>query len=283
MATVAGDEMFKVVKALNNNGILAYDMNARREVIFLGTGVGFGKRPGEVLDSVPGAKVYALMNRRKEQPVIKVVNGIDPKILEATGQMLELAEKQFGRMDKDILLPLADHIALAIKRMKEGKELPNPFTADIRILFPEEFQTASEGAKLLEAAMECHISEDEIGYITLHLHSAISDDNVGQSLDLARLARECICLLEEISGYRLNENSMGYNRLMSHIRYMLVRIRKGEKIPLDVEAYVKGNFPKAYACASVICHRMEQELSMPVHQEEIGFLGLHIQRVWGDE
>lgn len=275
--------MFKVVKVLNNNGILAYDMNTRREVIFLGAGVGFGKRPGEILESVPEAKVYGLMNRRKEQPVIKVVNGIDPKILEVTGQLLEMVEKQFGRIDRNVLLPLADHIALTIKRMRSGKELPNPFTADIRVLFSEEFQVAEEGAKLLETVTDCHITEDEIGYIAIHLHSAVSDDNVGQSLDLARLARECICLVEEISGYRLKETSMGYSRLMSHIRYMLVRIRNGEKIPLDVEDYVKGKFSKAYDCASVICRRMEQELSMPVYQEEVGFLGLHIQRVWGDE
>ena len=278
-----GDEMFKVVKTLNNNGILAFDLNSRREVIFLGTGIGFGKRPGELLESVPNARVYFLMNRRKEQPVIKVINGIDPKILEATGQLLELAEKQFGCIDKDILLPLADHIALAIKRMREGKELSNPFTDDIRILFPEEFQAASEGAKLLEVAMDCHISEDEIGYITLHLHSAVSEENVVQSLDLARLARECILMLEEISGYGLDESSLGYSRLMSHIRYMLARIRKGEKIPLDVEDYVKGNFPQAYACAETICRRLEKELTMPVRREEIGFLGLHIQRVWGGE
>ena len=275
--------MFKVVKALNNNGILAYDMSARREVIFLGTSVGFGKRPGELLESVPGAKVYALMNRRKEQPVIKVVNGIDPKILESTGQLLELAEKQFGRIDRDILLPLADHIALAIKRMKEGKELPNPFTSDIRILFPEEFQVASEGAKLLETTMNCSVSEDEIGYITLHLHSAVSEENVVQSMDLARLAKECIAQLEEISGYALDESSLGYSRLMSHIRYMLVRIRKGEKIPLDVEDYVKGSFPAAYAAAETICLRLQSQLAIPVRKEEIGFLGLHIQRVWGDE
>lgn len=275
--------MFKVVKALNNNGILAYDLKSRQEVIFLGAGIGFGKRPGELLESIPDAKVYTLKNRRQEQPMIKVVNGIDPVILEATGQLLETAEKQFGHINKDILLPLADHIALAIKRMKEGKELPNPFTADICILFPEEFQAATVGSQILESATGCRISEDEIGYITLHLHSALSDEDVAQSLDLARLARECIKILETESGCRLDEASLGYSRLMSHIRYMLARIRKGEKIPLNVEDYVLTQYPKAYTVSQTICRHLEKILAYPVHREEIGFLALHIQRVWGGE
>lgn len=275
--------MYKVVKALNNNGILAYDLEQRREVIFLGAGIGFGKRPGEQFAGLPGAKLYTLMNRRRELPLIKVVNGINPIYLEATGRLLELAERQFGHINNDILLPLADHIALADKRMREGKALPNPFTADIRILFPEEFQTASEGAKILEEMTNCPISEDEIGYITLHIHSALSDEDVAQSLDLARLARECIRMIEEGMGRQLEESSLGYSRLMSHIRYMLARIRKGEKIPLDVEDYVREQFPRAYAIADQVCRSMEKELRQPVQKEENGFLGLHIQRVWSGE
>lgn len=275
--------MYKVVKLLNNNGILAYDLEQRREVIFLGNGIGFGRRQGETFDGVPGAKLYALMNRRREQPLIKVVNGINPVYLEATGRLLELVEKRFGHVNNDILLPLADHIALAAKRMQEGKALPNPFTADIRILFPEEFQAASEGAGILEAMAGCHVSEDEIGYITLHIHSALSDEDVSQSLDVARLSRECISMIEEEMGCRLVPDSLGYSRLMSHIRYMLARIRKGEKIPLNVEDYVREKFPRAYALAEKICRRMGDELRKEVYQEETGFLGLHIQRVWGGE
>ena len=167
--------------------------------------------------------------------------------------------------------------------MQEGRELPNPFTADIRILFPEEFQTAAEGASLLRQMTGVAVSEDEIGYITLHIHSALSDEDVAQSLDLARLTRKCIRIIEEGMGSQLKESSLGYSRLMSHIRYMLARIRSKEKIPLDVEDYVKEQFPKAYALADQVCRQMEAELRLPAPIEENGFLGLHIQRVWNGE
>ena len=35
--------MYRVEKVINNNALLAYDEDKNIEVIFLGTGVGFGK------------------------------------------------------------------------------------------------------------------------------------------------------------------------------------------------------------------------------------------------
>ena len=35
--------MFKILKVLNNNGILVMDLDNKQEYIFLGKGVGFGK------------------------------------------------------------------------------------------------------------------------------------------------------------------------------------------------------------------------------------------------
>ena len=36
--------MYRVIKVLNNNGVLALDMEKKQEVILLGNGVGFGKK-----------------------------------------------------------------------------------------------------------------------------------------------------------------------------------------------------------------------------------------------
>ena len=57
--------MFKVVKVLNNNGILAYDMNTRREVIFLGDGVPVFKAQLEEKVKVPHSFAPASCNRQR--------------------------------------------------------------------------------------------------------------------------------------------------------------------------------------------------------------------------
>ena len=164
--------MYRVIKVLNNNGILVYHVETGKEMILLGNGVGFGKKPTEQIEKLPGAKVYSLVTRRKQESVLKTVNGIRPEFIEATGKIIEEAENVFQKINHEMLLPLADHIALAAKRAKENRQLPNPFTPDIRVLFGEEYQVALKGREIIQRLTGYEISEDEVGFITLHIRSA---------------------------------------------------------------------------------------------------------------
>ena len=115
--------MYRVIKVLNNNGILVYHSETGKEMILLGNGVGFGKRPTQQIDCLPGARVYSLVTRKKDQSALKAVNGIQPVFIEAAGRIIEEAEKVFQNMNRDILLPMADHIALAAKRAEENRQI----------------------------------------------------------------------------------------------------------------------------------------------------------------
>ena len=103
--------MYRIIKVLNNNAILALDQEKKREIILLGNGIGFGKHPGEEIKMIQSAKIYTLVTKKKQTSALKVVNGIKPVYLEATGRILEEAERVFEKVSHDSLLPLADHIA----------------------------------------------------------------------------------------------------------------------------------------------------------------------------
>ena len=92
--------MYRVIKVLNNNGILVYHVETGKEMILLGNGVGFGKKPTEQIEKLPGVKVYSLVTRRKQESVLKTVNGIRPEFIEATGKIIEEAENVFQRRER---------------------------------------------------------------------------------------------------------------------------------------------------------------------------------------
>ena len=271
--------MYRVIKVLNNNGILAYDMENGREMIFLGKGVGFGKRNGERFAEAGDASAYAAEPRKGQGTALKAVNGIEPVFLEVTGRIIDEAEKQFSSLNRDILLPLADHIALAVQRAKEGREFPNPFNQDIRAMFPREYAAAEQGRQIIEEATGQRISEDEAGLITLHIHAALSDEKVEESLTAARLVKTGVAMIEERFGVVLPPDSLAYNRLVSHIRYMIFRIMRDEQVSLNLEDYARESFPASYGLAEEICGYSERELKKPIRREEVGFLGIHIERV----
>lgn len=86
--------MYRVIKVLNNNGVLALDMEKKQEVILLGNGVGFGKKMGQRFGGSPDARRYELV--KKETSALQAVNGIDPVYIEVTARIIEAAEGLLG-------------------------------------------------------------------------------------------------------------------------------------------------------------------------------------------
>ena len=62
--------------------------------------------------------MYTPVAREESSSAINMVNTIDPVYIETAGKIIAEAEKVFDSVNGDILLPLADHIAFAVKREK---------------------------------------------------------------------------------------------------------------------------------------------------------------------
>lgn len=275
--------MYRIIKVLNNNGILVYNTKSKKEQILLGNGVGFGKKPTQQIEKIEGAKVYSLVTREKSQSVLKVVNGIAPEFIEVAGKIIEAARAEFSEVSSDILLPMADHIALAAKRAREDRQIANPFTPDIRVLFAREFAAALKGREIIKEMMGYEISDDEVGFLTLHIHSGLSDERVSETLNTTRIINESIAMIERAFAQKFPVDSLACTRLMSHLYYMIARARKGEPLHADFNDFIFEKYPQTGQVAKEVCRFMEKELKTPVLKEEIGFLAIHIQRVISPE
>ena len=197
--------------------------------------------------------------------------------------MLNRAEKEFGKIDRSILFPMADHIEFAVRRIRNNEQISNPLTEDIRILFYKEYKVAECMKQLLADMLGVEIDEHEIGYIALHVHSAIEEEKVSQAMQVARAVRECISLVEKQTGKKIDIMSLSYNRLMNHIRYMIARSLNGEKLKVSMNDYMEIKFPKAYKMAVKVCDEVEKNLKLKLEDVEIGYLAIHIERVMDNE
>lgn len=73
--------MFKILKILNNNGILVMDLEKKEEIIFLGKGVGFGKRVNENVKEIANAKAYRFAKENVRTDSIHTIKSISPVLL----------------------------------------------------------------------------------------------------------------------------------------------------------------------------------------------------------
>ena len=118
--------MYKIIKVLNNNTILA--CNETEEVIIMYKVIGFSKKVDDYFEVPRNAKKFLMQKGYKAKSGSNdIINYIDPVYLEIASEIIRLIIEKFGKIDNDILLPLADHIYFAIKRMDENIMPLNPF------------------------------------------------------------------------------------------------------------------------------------------------------------
>ena len=184
--------MYRVSKVLNNNGVIAINMEENIEYVLLGKGIGFGKKISERFEAPDGCARYSLREDTERGSAKELAKSIAPEYLEIANAILVEAEEKFGRIDRRILFPLADHISFAVERIRHGEQISNPLTEDIRALFGSEYQVASKLKEILKERLSVEIDSHEIGYVALHIHSAIEDEvglvgHTGAGLDVALL------------------------------------------------------------------------------------------------
>lgn len=274
---------YRITKILNHNSFMGIESKNDQECLIMGKGVAFGKKVGQTVSVTGDARVYSLKELTDRGEAKEIIKSVSPLCLELANEVLDQAEEEFGKVDRSILFTMADHLDFAVRRIQNGEQISNPLTDDIRIMFYKEYKVAGCIRDLLKEKLGIRIDEHEIGYIALHVHAAIVDENVSQAMEIARTVRECICMVEEETGKSIDVMSLSYNRLMNHVRYMVARAIHGEKLKMSLNDYMFVKFPGPYMTAEKICRKMEKSLKLPIPDIEIGYLAMHLERMMDRE
>ena len=274
---------YRIPKILNHNSFMGIESKNDQECLIMGKGVAFGKKVGQTVSVTGDARVYSLKELTDRGEAKEIIKSVSPLCLELANEVLDQAEEEFGKVDRSILFTMADHLDFAVRRIQNGEQISNPLTDDIRIMFYKEYKVAGCIRDLLKEKLGIRIDEHEIGYIALHVHAAIVDENVSQAMEIARTVRECICMVEEETGKSIDVMSLSYNRLMNHVRYMVARAIHGEKLKMSLNDYMSVKFPGPYMTAEKICRKMEKSLKLPIPDIEIGYLAMHLERMMDRE
>lgn len=270
--------MEKIVKILNHNAVIVHEQDTNSTLLILNTGVGFGKKINEYIEIDGIETVYHIQPMSSKGKTDVLLQNLDPIYIEISSDIMIKAKETFEDIDENKILPLADHIAFAINRMQNKIQITNPFSNEIRLLYPEEWKIAAKSREIIFNKLGHLINDDEIGFITLHLHSTQEMSN-DDAFIMAIIVNESIREIEKEYDIEIDLNSLSYSRLMIHMKYLIVRLHEDEVITLDMEDYTKESIPDSYALAVRIIKRIEDSLNREVPVIETGYLAMHIDRI----
>ncbi|MDG4655717.1 transcription antiterminator [Ectobacillus antri] len=274
-------ECLKIKKVLNNNVIIA-SHNQHNEVVVIGKGIGFGRKTDDILDGERAEKIFVLKNEREQEQYKMLVPHVSERLIEIMNDvLLYIQQRVEAPLNEHIHVALTDHIAFAIRRLKQGFAMDNPFLMETKALYPQEYKIATDVVSLINERLQIELPEGEIGFVALHIYSAITNSEVSSVNQNSRLIAHLITLTEEQLDLLIDRESIHYLRLVRHLHYAIERVKNGEKVeePKRFAEILKDEYPVCYNLAWKLVKVMQNQLQQPVYEAEIVYLTMHLQRL----
>ncbi|MDM5189757.1 PRD domain-containing protein [Bacillus sp. DX4.1] len=271
----------EIKKVLNNNVIIATHQE-HEEVVVIGKGIGFGKKAKEMLEAKQIEKMFVLKNERDREQYKLLVPHISEKLIELMNEiMFYIQERVESPLNEHIHIALTDHIAFAIKRLKQGFTVDNPFLVETKIMYPKEYEIAEGVVQFINSRLNIALPEGEVGFIALHIYSSITNSEVSSINQNSRLITQLVSVIETNLQLVMDKESIHYLRLVRHLQYAIERVKRKEKVE-ESQSFadlLKAEYPACYSLAWTLVKIMQKELQLPVFEAESIYLTMHLQRL----
>lgn len=275
----------RIAKVINNNVVQALNQD-KEELIVMGKGLGFQKKVGDEVDPSKIEKTFYLQagNKDKAAELSRVYVGLDSREIELVLAIIARAEEVLHlHFDLSLYIALADHLHYTLERTAEGLTLKNPLAWEVRKFYPQEYQVGIEALDLVQKRLGRELPKDEAASIALHIVNAEKDGGLQEkNLQTTKIVTDILGIVRLHLGRELEEDSISYNRFVTHIQYFAQRVVNG-LIQGENDAFlyeqVAQNYPQSFACTQNIKTYVTNHHSFEMSPDEQVYLTIHIQRL----
>lgn len=276
----------EILRVFNNNVVLARDTQ-RGEVIVTGRGLGFQAKPGHRVDGSRVVRVFVPEDGRDADGFGQLVAAIPPEHLLLADQALDVARAELGaRLPSTTVVALADHLSFAIKRMRQGIDLDYPLRVEVAHLYPREVALAERVVAFVNERLDQPLPVEEAVPIALHLVNAgFASGDLSATYQMTGVFTQLFEVLEQACGRPVSRESVNAARFVTHLRYFFVRAHTGRQLAdgaTGLGSAIRASYPEALATATKLQAVLELRLGLPLTQDEITYLTLHVARLVDD-
>ena len=272
-----------VEKVLNNNVVVSIDPKTKKEVILMGSGIAFNKKPGQQIDEKKIEKTFVVDDENLGNKIKKLINQIPEGIFEITDEIITHAIVELNTvLDKQIYVSLADHIAFAVKRFESGIIIKNELLNEVRRVHKAEFKVSLWAVDYINEKLGIELPEDEAGFIALHFVNAGYRETTMKSITSTKIIKDILNIIKYNFAIELDEDDLNYDRLLTHLKYFAKRIvnnNQSNSTDSGFNKMISTTYPEAYECAVKIGDYILKNNDYYVNDDEIVYLTMHIQRV----
>ena len=211
-----------IQRVIKNNVISAMDEYGS-EIVVMGKGIGFQKRPGQEISETGTEKIFRLESPDILERFKELLANMPMVCIQVSDEIISHARKVLTpQLSQNVYLTLTDHIDFALTRFKEGMLFENGLYEEIKRFYPEEFRIGRHALDLIEERTGVRLPEDEAASIAFHLVNA----EFGMKMKDGQMMTEMIRRLTEMVyvACPLQKDSLDTDRLVTNLKFILIRL-----------------------------------------------------------
>lgn len=269
-------------KIINNNIVSSLDQH-HNEVIVMGRGIAYQKAKGDEIAEEQIEKQFFLKNDQVNHRFLELIKDIPVDIIEVSDEVIAYAKEHSDReLNDGIYITLMDHINYAIERYLQGICATNALLWEIKQFYRDEFAIAKDALNIINRKLMVNLSEDEAGFIALHIVNAQLDGEMEEVAKITKFIHEILNIVRYHVKITLDEESLDYYRFVTHLKFFARRLFNGTKEAKDdivLFEIIIQRYPQAYSCVEMIERHIKKVYQQSLSISEKLYLTMHIARI----
>jgi beta-glucoside operon transcriptional antiterminator len=276
-----GDRM-KIEKVYNNNVVSAFN-EENIELVVMGKGLAFQKKPGDEIEEEKIEKVFTLKNNDLSERFKTLLYEVSLELMEVSEEIIKLAKEKLGReLNDSIYISLTDHINFAIERNKKGLDIKNALLWEIKKLYKDEFSLGLKALSMIKEKLDVTLPEDEAGFIAMHIVNAELNEEMPNIVNITKTMQDILKIVKYHFGIDFDEESLNFFRFVTHLKFFAQRLYSKTYMQSDDDFLfeaVKNKHKDAFACTEKINDYVKRKFDYELTNDEKLYLTVHIERV----
>lgn len=270
----------RVIRVYNNNVVATRTDD--KEAIVQGSGIGFGKKPGDLIDEAKIEKIFFI----KDDQLSKFEELLDDVPIEYF-QIAEMIAQKATRelnvsLDNQILIALADHIYFAVERYYKDANLSNFLNSEISYLYRKEYQIGLLALDRIEEMLKVRLPKDEAGLIALHIINSSTKASTQDISDTLIFIRGILDIIKEQFNITFDKENLDTTRLMTHLKFLANRVIYHENENIveldDMYDLLISKKSECKSCIEKIDDYIQDKFGYKLSKQEKVYLLVHLLR-----
>lgn len=253
----------------------------------MGSGLGFQQKPGYEVNEKKVEKIFELKDQFESIRMEELLSEIPEEIIKISYEILNDAKIKLKKeLHETSFLSFADHLYTAIQRCRKNIQVKNFLLWDIKRFFPAELAIARQAISFVNQRMNVELSDDEAGFLTLHIVNAEIENRHEDAISLTYMIEEILTVIKYTLQITFVENDIYFQRFITHLRFFAERVLKpSPTIPSENDVanelyrLINKQYPEAFLATNKVVELLKQRWHYDTSKDEQVYITIHLARI----